>query len=717
MASKFGSLFVDLIARTAGFETDMGRAARIAEQRSRQIQRSIDRGFKAAAGSVAAFATGLVGGLLSAQAAIQGFNNAIQNADRLNELSTRLGISTEQLSEWAYAAQQSGTDLESLSGSLQKFAKTVAAAADAGSRQAELFSALGINVKDAAGNLRDVEELLPEVATRFHNLQNDTARTALAMELFGRSGAELIEFLKNGETGLNKLGKEARDAGAIISGETAAAADEFNDEVAKLSAVVNGLFTQLASELLPELTKLVQELGESAKKGEAFGVTVKEVASAITGLVGWIKEGSETGASFRRSLDDMNEAGRASLEIFQGILNLDFSRIGKGAKSYADAARSFFSNAFGEQENFSGVTSRVLGGRAANARGGSNRRETGTNFSSLEDSVNAFLAGGDKGGGGSKGLSDAQRDAQRLQQSYDSLIASMSEQIALFGKTGEAAKIRYDIENGELAKLSPAQKEKLIGLAQEIDAKKQLNSLQEAADERVKREVEAYEEARSSNKELIADMQFELSLIGMTNEKRQEAINLRYLSADATEEEIQKVRELTEAQRKAAESAELWDGIQRSLADGLYDAITGAESLTDAVRNFFDEVANMLLRQTLEKLSQQITDAFKASASSGGQSSGGGWGAAIANFFSTAFSARAMGGPVQAGVPYLVGERGPELFVAPSNGSIVPNHKMGGSGLRQTNNFIVQGRIDRRTQDQVVSDVGRKTSVALRRNA
>jgi hypothetical protein len=654
--------------------------------------------------------------LVSAQAAFQGFMNAVNKADKLNEFSVRLGISTEQLSAWGYAAEQSGTDLESLTGALGKFSKTVAAAADTGSRQSELFAALGISIKDASGNLRDVEELLPEVANAFRSIENDTTQTALAMELFGRSGAELIEFLENGSDGLSELGAEARSVGAIISGETAQAADEFNDEIAKLRATVNGLFSQLAQELLPELTKLVKEFRESAKEGNAFGVSVKEVASAISGLVGWIKDGSEVGASFRRSMDGLTQTFTALYEMASKLANLDFSGFFNNAKRQADGIRQFFSNAFGDQADFSGVTATVQGNRAANARGGSNRPETGGSSPQLLASVNKFLAGSENAGkAASKALSGADKEASRLKETYDSLTASMEQQIAMFGKTGEEAKLRYEIESGELIKLTQAQKDQLLVLAEQIDTQERLSELQGAADEAVKRESEAFAENTKANKEFIADMEFELALIGMTNEAREKAIALRYLNADATEEEVRRVGELVDAQIKAAESAEMWDGIQRSLADGMFDAITGAESLTDAVRNFFDEVANMLLRATLEKLSKQITDAFSATANT---QSGGGWRAAIGNFFSTAFGgARANGGPVTAGVPYLVGERGPELFVAPKSGGIIPNSGIGSyGGIRQENNFIIQGRIDRRTQDQIVSDVGRKSSTALRRN-
>lgn len=702
MATRsLGVLSIDLVAKIAGFQTGMDKAARLADRRSRDISKSISNGLKGALGSVAAFTTGLVGGLLSAQAAFEGFMNAINNADRLDELSSRLGISTEQLSAWGYAAKLSGSDLESLTGSIQKFSKTVASAADANSRQAELFASLGISVKDAAGNLRDVEDLLPEVADRFKALDNETTETALAMELFGRSGAELLEFLNRGSDGLNKLGQEARDLGGIIDGETAKAAAEFKDQVDQLRVATNALFTQIARELLPDLKALTSQLIQLSKDTDG-------VASKVRALVDVLKFGFEISGmnALLEVVSRLRSGFEATAEAARGLANLDFSRV----RNAFNQGQSAF---FGSNQQPS-----ASGGRARNARGGSNRPETGGNFSGLQNSVNAFLSNADaqKATRARKtGLSEEQREAQRLKESYDSLVSSMTQQVALFGETTEAAKLRYELEFGELSKLNPLQKETLLNLAQQIDSQKQLKELQDAADDRLEKETEAYERNREANAELIADMQFELDLLGMTNEERNKAIALRYLSADATDEERKAVLDLADAQLKAAESAEMWDGIQRSLADNLFDAITGAESLTDAVRNFFEEVANMLLRQTLEKLSQQITDAFKASANSG--QSGQGWGAALSSFFSTAFGgARANGGPVQAGVPYLVGERGPELFVAPKTGTIIPNNKMG-IGLTQVNNFMVQGRMDRRTEDQIAADVGRKSSTALRRNS
>jgi ribosomal protein L12E/L44/L45/RPP1/RPP2 len=699
-ARSLGSLTIDLIAKTGMFEAGMDRAARLADRRSRDISKSINNGLKGALGSVTAFTTGLLGGLLSAQAAFEGFMNAINNADRLDELSARLGISTEQLSAWGYAAKLSGTDLESLTGSIQKFSKTVASAADANSRQAELFAALGISVKDAAGNLRDVEDLLPEVADRFKALDNETTETALAMELFGRSGAELLEFLNRGSDGLNKLGEEARDLGGIIDGETAKAAAEFKDQLDQLRVVTNALFTQIARELLPDLKALTAQLTQLGKDTDG-------VASKVRALVDVLKFGFEISGlnALLEVVSRLRSGFAATAEAARGLANLDFGRV-RNALSQGQSAF------FGANEQPS-----ASGGRARNARGGSNRPETGGSSDALLGSVNRFLAGSESAGKkAAKGLSDAQREAERLQQSYDSLTASLQEQIALFGQTTEVAKIRYDLENGELAKLNPAQKENLLTMAAQLDSMRQLKELQEAADDAVRRESEAYEENRKSNAELIENLRFELELLGMTNDQREQAIALRYLSADATAEEVAAVRELVAAQQQAAKVAEFWDGVQRNLSDTLYDAITGAKSLKDAVMDFFDELNRQILRAITDQWAQQIAGAFTGAGAQGGAQGGNGWVAGIANFFGSLIGgARADGGPVTAGVPYLVGERGPELFVAPRSGSIIPNDQMG-MGVRQVNNFVVQGRIDRRSQEQIAADVGRKSSIALRRN-
>jgi hypothetical protein len=220
MASRgLGSLTLDLIAKIGGFvgpmsqaERELDKKARAIEARSRQMSGAIGKAFADAAGKLAGFAAGFV----SVNAVFEGLKGALDNADRLDELSARLGVSTEKLSTLGYAAQLSGSSLEDLASAFPKLSKNIAEAADSGSKSADLFNALGINIKDAAGHLRSADDLLPELADKFTTLDNQTTETALAMELFGKSGGELLEFLNRGGCGLGEgpHGRPARrDAG------------------------------------------------------------------------------------------------------------------------------------------------------------------------------------------------------------------------------------------------------------------------------------------------------------------------------------------------------------------------------------------------------------------------------------------------------------------------------------------------------------------------
>lgn len=99
---------------------------------------------------------------------------------------------------------------------------------------------------------------------------------------------------------------------------------------------------------------------------------------------------------------------------------------------------------------------------------------------------------------------------------------------------------------------------------------------------------------------------------------------------------------------------------------------------------------------TLHQIAAEIIRSGISSIFGGGSgSSGGGIGGVILNTVGSLFGARADGGPVSEGVPYLVGERGPELFLPGVSGAIVPNHQMGqfGGGSRSTNITINLGGV------------------------
>jgi hypothetical protein len=103
-----------------------------------------------------------------------------------------------------------------------------------------------------------------------------------------------------------------------------------------------------------------------------------------------------------------------------------------------------------------------------------------------------------------------------------------------------------------------------------------------------------------------------------------------------------------------------------AITQGFTDAITGAKNFGEAMQNMAKTVVDALLKMVIQ---EQIT-------------------APLMQIISSAFSGKAIGGSVQAGQPYMVGERGAEMFVPNQSGTIIPNNKLGGSGtvINQTIN-------------------------------
>ncbi len=141
------------------------------------------------------------------------------------------------------------------------------------------------------------------------------------------------------------------------------------------------------------------------------------------------------------------------------------------------------------------------------------------------------------------------------------------------------------------------------------------------------------------------------------------------------------------------------DGID-GLINGFADATVGVRKFGDVFKNVAQQVISDLVRIQIRKaMVGALGNIFGGGLSLGGGSSN--ISSAGASYDFSAFSgislggARADGGPTAAGLPYLVGERGPEIFLPSSSGQVIPNHELanlgGGNGIGTTNNYYGPG--------------------------
>jgi len=236
---SLGTLTVNLLMKTGQFETDTKRAERRAKQMADNINKSAKLVGVALAGAaiagVAAFANEM--------------KNAIDRADALSKSAQKIGVTTESLSRLAYAADLSGVSIDQLQSALAKMVKYQAEAAQGNQEASQTFSAFGIAIKDSAGNLRNSEQILSDYAAVFKQLPDGAQKTALALRVFGKSGAELIPLLNGGADGLARMSEESDRFGNTISTKAGKQAEEFNDNLSRVKTQLQGVALAVAVDL------------------------------------------------------------------------------------------------------------------------------------------------------------------------------------------------------------------------------------------------------------------------------------------------------------------------------------------------------------------------------------------------------------------------------------------------------------------------------------
>lgn len=729
--TSLGRLYVDLLAKTSGFETDMGRAARIADKRAKEIDRSLakmaDRitsGFKgaslAAVGFVAGFASvGQIAGVVK---------EAIDAADKVDELSARLGVSTEKLSALGYAAKLTGTDLDKIGDALPKLSAKIASGS-------EIFAEMGIDVEDANGKLRNSADLLPEIADLFKELNNDTLEQALALEIFGKSGAEMLEFLNLGSAGLLEMEERARALGLVLGPEVTGRAAEFNDRLDDLQAVSQGISTEIASGMLPNLSEAVTKLTEMGKAGE-FAANSAAVLNGLVGAGVGIMEGynnavSRVGLALEvvvGFVDGLNNAQR-------GLLTFDYERVAAGweriASSYtgaqsrldqmtADGANadkaSLFANVTTRVTTMTGREQRIAQARADRRRNAEDRLLNGT--------FGAKAGGSAKRG--TSAVSEETRAYDQLVKTYESLIDRQGERLAQLGaeletggKLGEAWRVAYDMQSGAMAELAEKAKKDLEPW-QKLQALINAETEDQLALQAELRGKQADDAERFG--EYLASLDREHEALGLSNLELQVRNAQLGAGIKLTAEQAAAIEASVLATEKAERMVGALDGVRDITQDLFYDMPNGA---AEAWENAIDQIEARLWQWAASGVLDQL---FGESGTTGkgsvfgdlfgsifNSSDGSGFGGIFASVFG---GGRAIGGPVTGGKLYEVTERGlPELLsigdrqllmMPPGRaGMVTPMApaRGGRSGATTINHFHLGAPTERRTQDQIAGRV------------
>lgn len=184
--------------------------------------------------------------------------SAAEKADDLNTLAKQTGFTVEELQKMQYASDIVDVSVDNMTSAAAKLTKNMISTS---SEVQSAWKRIGVSVTDASGEMRPVTDVFYEVLEALSNIDNETERDQLAMQLFGKSANELAGIIDDGGAALKELGIEAENAGLIMSQDAVNGANEFNDAVDKMKATVGArlgqIGTQIAELLLPKLEQLV----------------------------------------------------------------------------------------------------------------------------------------------------------------------------------------------------------------------------------------------------------------------------------------------------------------------------------------------------------------------------------------------------------------------------------------------------------------------------
>ena len=205
-------------------------------------------------------------------------------ADEILTMSTKYGISTEKLQEFSYMAELVDTDLGTITGATAKLTKQMGAAAEGNEAAAEKFAELGIDIRDANGDLKSADEVFAEVIDALGQMESGVERDNVAMELFGKSAQELNPLIETGSAGIAAYAQEAHDMGAVLDEEALQSLGEMDDSFQRVEQATTALKNSIGVALAPVITQISEAIANLSKWFQGLDQDTQQTIIAIAGL-------------------------------------------------------------------------------------------------------------------------------------------------------------------------------------------------------------------------------------------------------------------------------------------------------------------------------------------------------------------------------------------------------------------------------------------------
>lgn len=717
--AKVGSLVVDLALESKQFIASLKQASAATTQAATQISSAMNLAKNAAIG----FAGGFIGAF-SIDLLSQRIQEAFDFGDAIVDLSDRTGAATKTIQEFRYAAQMSGSSVESADAAVEKFAKNLGAAQNGNKAMTKTFADLGVTSTDTTVALRQTMDGISKLGTV-------TQRNQKTIELFGKSAGDLTVLMSDGTAGFDAMAKAAQSYGLVIDDQVLRNGGKVNDQLDTMKMILNAQMAGMIIQNADALMQLANGFIQAASAAAQFfaQMDVKRLMSLrqsnpfqkdIPSMIAAYKSGK---GQEKYSRDELmkTKAGRTALFNEQDAIRIAEVRAGrKGSNVYLAAI-----------EGKKGIVQAEVA-----ARRGSRLPPTPVVNSPDLPKPTGSKPKPTK----SSSAANLKSDDELTAQWEKAFLAAKSDLYRAQGNLTTDPTKRQELEANQLRNRYFAEDFDLTadtGSDQEVrEGKKRYTEAQAAQLRQIQKEIfDAEYDATIQDREAdISRDRLDLALNGLKIEgdKLSEEMNLARSTKDRKEKalalvknqfdqerlqleqtiELAKLGKATKAEREAAEArlaalpalqalatqgvnrqnqsplesyldqipstaGEINDALEqvqveglKSLQDGLMSVIDGTKSVGEAFGDMAKGIINDLIKIGIQ---QAIVKPLGNLLFGGG--SGGGLGGLLGGLIK---GARANGGATSPG-NYLVGERGPEVVRIGANANVMTNRELRGA--------------------------------------
>lgn len=238
----FGSIMVDNKKANESISETDSRASKLVH------------GFKKGIKTAAVMGTALTGMAVAGGTALFGMaNKAAASGDRVDKLSQKIGMSRKGFQEWDYILSQNGMSIESLQGGMKKLNNTIDDAIGGSKTAVNAFGRIGISVDDLKG--KSPEQVFEMTVKALQGMPDGAEKAALANELLGRSGSELMPLLNGSSKSVDELKAKAKELGIVLSDDSIDASVKFTDTLDSLKRSLGAVVTKVGVAVMPIMQK------------------------------------------------------------------------------------------------------------------------------------------------------------------------------------------------------------------------------------------------------------------------------------------------------------------------------------------------------------------------------------------------------------------------------------------------------------------------------